>query len=845
MLPLLAPALVLYLLANLVAAMDTLDPAGWALAASAALLSLVPALALRQDALPGARRVAWMALAMAVALVGAAEHVLSLTQELAARVPLPWVGALAADLALDVPDRPPRLARFGRLRSVLLGTAGVASLLGALSVVGPLPSGWMVGEWGGELAYGMGLGLLALALAFRAMRRRLGSEPAALAASAGAATGTLGALVAAGVACLLVGFGQASPESGAIRGLLAAAAGSLTLGHLSIRGDLRPVRAAMATRRVVAAFAVLGVVGVLVAELAPVLPTDRTALGIVAAGLAAVVLGIGLVLREVVDRLLAPDAGRLLAAVELADRAVVGARDLDALGAAILPPLRKASRVGDADPLLFALEPPRVVRLDAAGLAHVETRALSPAVLERLLARRGEIVLRAPIEALVVRRPDLRAIAEALEAMDALAVVPLVQQGELEGAIVVPRGVRRTALTLEELAALERLAARVTPLVGLLCTGERGQRREADLMMQRERLEERLDALEDELARARAEAARVKEGAGGPSSAPLVAYGPAMRRAVARIEEIASLDAPVLLAFEPGVAAAPLVRRLHEQSPRKMGPIVIGDCANVRPEDAEIALFGDDLRQGTPGWLRLAAGGTLFLDRATALGKDVLRELEEAIATRSARSAVGATPYAIDVRVVVGIHDDLDALVARGSMDGALAERLRPLRVEVPPLRERPEDLGSLVLFAIDRACRAWGSPTLGIADDAMTELATHPWPGNELELFALVERAVRHASPPRITKADVGALVVRETSDPLDGSLAEIERRALETALARAGGNKSEAARLLGVARTTFLDKLKRAGIEVVEDRKSVRPPPADKSRESAPPKGRRHSAA
>jgi DNA-binding NtrC family response regulator len=444
----------------------------------------------------------------------------------------------------------------------------------------------------------------------------------------------------------------------------------------------------------------------------------------------------------------------------------------------------------------------------------------------------------------VVRRPDLRALADALEALDALAAVPLVHEGELDGALVVPRGRRRSVLTLEELAALETLAARITPIVGLAGAVERSSRREADLMVQREKLEERVDALEDELAKSRAEASRTREGVGGPSAAPLVAYGPAMRAAVTRIDELAPLDAPVLFAFEPGVAAAPLVRRLHENGPRKMGPIVIADCANVRAEEAELALFGDELRHGTPGWLRLAAGGTLFLDRATALGTEVLRQLDEAIATRSARPSGFGSPYALDVRVVLGVHDDPAALVERSSMDPGLAERVRALRVEIPPLRARPEDLGSLVLFAIDRACRASGAATLGIAEDALAELASHDWPGNELELFALIERAVRRASPPRITRADVGSLVVRAPAAPLEGSLADIERRALETALARAGGNKSEAARLLGIARTTFLDKLKRAGIEVGDDRRSTRPPPPPE-RASDPPGSRKRTSA
>lgn len=846
MLPLLAPALVLYLLADLAAKSGGLDAAGWTLAACALALALVPWWVLRQDALPGARRIAWMALASALVLVGHAAHALSLVLELSARAPLPWVGALAADLAFDVPDSPPRLARLSRWRRVLLGWTAIASFLAALSVAPPLPGGVIVGESIALVAPITAVASLGLALALRALRRRLGSEPEALAASAGASAGTFGALVLAIVASALVATGRAGTGSAPFRWVIAGAVVALALGHLSIRGELRPVGAALATRRVVSVFVVLVILGMGVGALAPIVPRDPVALGLVAAGIAALAMGVGAVVRSAVEWMVAPDGGRLLTAIEKAERAGSGARELDTLGAAILPPLRAAARTPDADALLYTIEPARVARIDAAGQAHVESRELSPAVLERLLARRGEIVLRGPIDALVVRRPDLRALAESLAALDALAIVPLVHQGELEGALVIPRGVRRSALTLEELAALERLAQRITPVVGLHAATLRGQRREAELMAQRERLEERVDGLEDELARARQDAARAKEGAGGPSSAPLVAYGPAMRGVVARLEEIAPLDAPVVLSAEPGVAVAPLVRLLHDKSPRRTGPIVIADCANVRPEDAELALFGDDLRHGTPGWLRLAAGGTLLLERATALGTEVLRELDEAIATRNARSAVGGTPYAIDVRVVLGLHDDPSALVERSSMDAGLAERVSALRVHVPPLRERPEDLGSLVLFAIDRACRASGSATLGIAEDALAELASHDWPGNELELFALVERAVRRATPPRVTKADVGPLVVRESGDPLAGSLADIEKRALETALARAGGNKSEAARLLGVARTTFLDKLKRAGIEIPDDRKSLRPPPpAEKPRESAPARAPRKPSA
>jgi DNA-binding NtrC family response regulator len=842
MLPLLGPALVLYLVADLAATAGELDEIAWSMIVLAGLLSLVPAFALRREARPGARRIAWMSLATSLLVVSHAHAALSLVLELAREVPLPIVGALVADLAFDVPDRPPALHRFERARRVGWVLAASCTLLACAHVLGPLPGGVVVGE---ALARWVPIGsivFLAIAVALRALRRRLGSEAADLAAGSSALLGTAATLVLVLFAAVLA-IARGSFEDAPVRVVLALAAIALAVGHSSIRTELRPVAAARSTRRVIAVGLVCALAGA-TAALAPRVPVDPIALAIVAAGMALLVtLGLAAV-DALAERWLAPDGGRLIAAAAEAERACAGARDLETLGASVLPHLRTAARTLDAEPVILSIDPARAVRLDAAGMPHVETRALSPALIDRFGSRRGEIVVRAPIEAQVVRRPELRALAEALEALDALAVVPLMHDGELDGALVVPRGRRRGALTIEELAALEVLASRIAPVVGLVGAAERSRRREGELMSEREQLEERLDALEDELSRSRAEAARTKESAGGPSAAPIVAYGPAMRAAVARVDELAALDAPVLFAFEPGVSAAPLVRRLHEGGSRKTGPIVVADCANVRSEEAELALFGDELRHGTPGWLRSAAGGTLFLDRATALGTDVLRQLDDAIATRSARPVGFGAPYAIDVRVVLGVHDDPAALVERSSMDSGLAERVRAMRVELPPLRARPEDLGSLVLFAIDRACRASGSAVLGIADDALAELAAHDWPGNELELFALIERAVRRASPPRITKADVGSLVVRAAA-PLDGSLADIERRALETALARAGGNKSEAARLLGIARTTFLDKLKRAGIEVPDERRSTRPPPAERPSQTPPGKNRRTSAA
>src|SRR5690606_4824207 len=133
----------------------------------------------------------------------------------------------------------------------------------------------------------------------------------------------------------------------------------------------------------------------------------------------------------------------------------------------------------------------------------------------------------------------------------------------------------------------------------------------------------------------------------------------------------------------------------------------------------------------------------------------------------------------------------------------------------VPPLRERREDMGSLVLLALDRACRVFGRDVLGIEPDTQKLLEAHAWPGNLRELQWVIDRAVAVAPGPKVRPIDLPPLAPAKAAaaaaDPLDGTYVELERKVLIRALERAAGNKSEAARLLGLKRTTFLDKLRR----------------------------------
>jgi DNA-binding NtrC family response regulator len=135
--------------------------------------------------------------------------------------------------------------------------------------------------------------------------------------------------------------------------------------------------------------------------------------------------------------------------------------------------------------------------------------------------------------------------------------------------------------------------------------------------------------------------------------------------------------------------------------------------------------------------------------------------------------------------------------------------------------------LPSLLLLALDRSARVLGKPAVGIEPDAQARLLAHDWPGNCDELDAVIERAVARCAGPRVTVQDLPPLsgatkaaAAASTGHPLDGTLERVERRVLRRALERAGGNKSEAARLLGVPRTTLLDKLRRNGLEPDEQR-------------------------
>lgn len=814
-LPLLGPVAVLYLIADAAAKGRGLDVFGGVIGLLAVLCALVP-LAVRWDpGTVGSRRVGLLGVGVGLALVPAvAPETLSLAVEIGGALGASLAAAVVLDLALTVPDTPTPLRRGRWLRAlpalvgVVAASAGLASALPPFEIAGELV---VVPAEVSATPGAAGLGAGALALAIRWLRRRMGSGPEALASNT---WGVMGLLPAVGVgvgAVVVVATGTLPAESAWVRVGVALALAAAVSGHAALVDTRRRLVAGRITRRVISIAITVSLVSGLVAALASYVPRTPHALGAASAALLLASLLVHRAAEPFVLGALAPFRGRLLDAVERAREGVGRVSSLEEIAAALLVPLEEAAGSPDATPRLYLVDPPREARVDSAGVAHVREARLSDALRDRLAEAPGEIVVRAPLEEAIVRHPERRLLVESLVAMDALCVVPLSVDGELEGALVVARGRRRSAPSLEEIASLGRLGDRVSGIVGLLSSRARAQRRVGELGQSSERSAERVDELEEELERLREQVRQLRSGrAASRLAAPDVAYGEAMRALNERIEQVAPTDAPVLLEAEGGTPVDSVARRIHAASGRAQGAFVVADCAVARPEDSRAALFGVDSEAWRPGWLRAARGGTLLLADVVALSLDAQAALAEALSTRTARAIDGAASYPLDVRVVASSRLPLAPLVAAGALDAELSRWLEAARVVVPPLRERREDLPSLTLLALDRACRVHGREPKGIAQPALERLLAHPFPGNQRELQHVIDRAVVAAAGPLVEVGDLPPLPAL-AGDRLDGTWAQIEARVVRHALEAAGGDESEAARALGLERSAFEAKLRR----------------------------------
>lgn len=310
---------------------------------------------------------------------------------------------------------------------------------------------------------------------------------------------------------------------------------------------------------------------------------------------------------------------------------------------------------------------------------------------------------------------------------------------------------------------------------------------------------------------------------GGSASSGMVAASAAMQRVLELARRVAAADTSVVLLGESGVGKSAVARYIHEYSSRGEGPFVEINCAAVPESLAESELFGvrrgafTDAREDRPGLFMAASGGTLFLDEVAELDPRVQAKLLQALEHRSVRPIGETASRIVDVRLIAASNRSLDHAVEREQFRSDLLFRLGVITIEIPPLRERPEDIDALVDVLLARVCRRLNRPIIGVSEDGMRWLRAHPWPGNVRQLSNLLERAVVLSEHDSLLLEDFAGVstLPPDTSDTLDKlarrglSLHDVESAYVDAVLRVTNGNRSEAAKLLGIDRRTLYRRL------------------------------------
>jgi transcriptional regulator with GAF, ATPase, and Fis domain len=346
--------------------------------------------------------------------------------------------------------------------------------------------------------------------------------------------------------------------------------------------------------------------------------------------------------------------------------------------------------------------------------------------------------------------------------------------------------------------------------------------------------------------------------AGDLNRSQLKGKSAAIDRVLETVRKVAGSESSVFIRGESGTGKELVARILHENSPRRSGPLVCVHSAALSPSLLESELFGHvkgaftGAHRDRVGRFQAASGGTLFLDEIGDISLDTQIKLLRVLQERGFEPVGGTQTIQVDVRVIAATHQDLEKLIAQGRFREDLYYRLNVIGIVMPPLRERTEDILELALHFLMRSAQKCGKRITHIEPEALSALERHLWPGNVRELENVIERAVVMAETDRITLLDLPAEIARplrlashvveskplgrrlsatvaglasrassnngfaddSTDDPFGQESPAWERDTLLDALRKCSGNKAKAARLLGIPRSTYFSKLKKHGI-------------------------------
>lgn len=304
-----------------------------------------------------------------------------------------------------------------------------------------------------------------------------------------------------------------------------------------------------------------------------------------------------------------------------------------------------------------------------------------------------------------------------------------------------------------------------------------------------------------------------------------IGCSPQFQRMRAMIDRVAASTATVTILGETGVGKEVVSRLIHARSARARQPLVVVDCTTLQDDLLHNELFGHEKGAYTGaserkhGLFEVANGGTIFLDEVGDLSPALQQKLLRVLETGSFRHVGGTREIHVDVRIVAATNRDLTDMTRRGYFRSDLFYRLGTLRIEVPPLRDRVEDIPALTEHFLGRIDARFGGPRRRFSAEAMRRLQAWRWPGNVRELQHAVEAAVVLSDGPLIDVEHLPAdLQQASATGGKLRTLQELEREHIAQVLVAVTGNRSQAAHILGISERTLYRKLAEHGLELPE---------------------------